>query len=229
VGGTCLSRHPNLASVPLEEKKNFGFDATLVQFARLRMWRDRRARVLFPARLRGETVTTARETRPAEGEFLPYYERYISLVQTGDVLSTLDTQMTETQSLLRALPASSSTYRYAPGKWSINEVIGHLIDSERIFAARALRFARNDPTPLPGFEQDDYVRNSKFDAYPGVELASELESVRRSTVFLFKHLEEPAWMRRGVANNAEVSVRALAYIIAVHELHHREILRNRYL
>lgn len=174
-------------------------------------------------------MTAARASRPVEGEFLPYYEKYIALVPTGDVLSTLDSQMGQTQDLLRGLPASSSTYRYAPGKWSVNEVIGHLIDSERIFTDRALRFARNDATPLPGFEQDDYVRNSKFDAYPIAELASELDSVRGATVFLFKHLEEPAWMRRGIANNAEVSVRALAYIIAGHELHHREILRARYL
>jgi hypothetical protein len=176
-----------------------------------------------------ETVTAARDSRPAEGEFLPYYERYISLVPAGDVLSTLEAQMIETQDLIRALPASISTYRYAPGKWSVNELIGHVIDSERVFSARALRFARNDATPLPGFEQDDYVRNSNFDAYPFAELVSELDSVRRATVFLFKHLEEPAWMRRGLANNAEVSVRALAYIIAGHELHHREILRTRYL
>ena len=108
-------------------------------------------------------------------------------------------------------------------------MIGHLIDSERIFAARALRFARNDPAPLPGFEQDDYVRNSTFDAYPLSELASELEIVRQSTIFLFRHIDEQAWTRRGVANNAEVSVRALAYIIAGHELHHREVLRSRYL
>jgi DinB family protein len=174
-------------------------------------------------------VTAASASRPAEGEFLPYYERYIALVPAGDVLSTLDAQMRETQDLLRGLPASISTYRYAPGKWSVNEVIGHVTDSERIFASRALRFARNDPTPLPGFEQDDYVRNSKFDSYPLAELASELESVRRTTVFLFKHLEEPAWIRRGIANNAEISVRALAYIIAGHELHHRQMLVARYL
>jgi DinB family protein len=174
-------------------------------------------------------LSAARESRPAEGEFLPYYERYIALVPAGDVLSTLDNQMSETQDLLRGLPASISSYRYAPGKWSVNEIIGHVVDSERIFAGRALRFARSDATPLPGFEQDDYVRNSKFDAYPLLELASELESVRRATVFLFKHLEEPAWMRRGIANNAEVSVRALAYIIAGHELHHRRMLVTRYL
>ena len=174
-------------------------------------------------------TAAARASRPVEGEFLPYYERYIALVPEGDVLSTLELQMSETQALLRGLPASISTYRYAPDKWSVNELVGHVIDSERIFAARALRFARNDPTPLPGFEQDDYVRNSSFEAYPFVELASEWDAVRRTTVFLFQHLEESAWMRRGVANNAEVSVRALAYIIAGHELHHREILQARYL
>jgi hypothetical protein len=177
----------------------------------------------------GDIVTVARENRPAAGEFLPYYERYIALVPAGDVLSTLNAQMSDTQALLLGLPASMSTYRYAPDKWSVNQVIGHVIDSERIFAARALRFARNDPQALPGFEQDDYNRNSTFDDYPIAELAMELDAVRRSTVFLFKHLDEAAWMRRGIANNAEVSVRALAYIIAGHELHHREILHTRYL
>ena len=175
------------------------------------------------------TVPSAAATRPAKSEFLPYYERYITLVPDGDVISTLTTQMSETQALLGVLPPSVGTYRYAPEKWSVNEVIGHLIDSERIFAARALRFARNDPAPLPGFEQDDYVRNSTFDGYPLSELASELEIVRQSTILLFRHIDEQAWTRRGVANNAEVSVRALAYIIAGHELHHREVLRSRYL
>jgi len=174
-------------------------------------------------------VAASAAIKPAKGEFLPYYERYINLVASGDVLATLSKQMAETQALLRSLPASVATYRYAPGKWSVNEVIGHLIDSERIFAGRALRFARADATPIPGFEQDDYVSNSSFDRYPLGELASELGSVRESTIFLFKHLQEDAWMRRGIANGAEVSVRALAYIIAGHELHHREILRTRYL
>jgi uncharacterized damage-inducible protein DinB len=196
-------------------------------------WRAQGTGSLFPAGTPGETmpetVRAARESRPGEGEFLAYYERYISLVPEGDVLSTLESQMKETQDLLHGLPASIATYRYAPGKWSVNELLGHLIDSERIFCARALRFARGDATPLPGFEQDDYVRNSKFDAYPLAELAAELDVVRRASVFLFKHLEEPAWMNRGTANNAEVSVRALAYIIAGHELHHRAILQARYL
>lgn len=175
------------------------------------------------------TPVKASATKPAKSEFLPYYEKYIALVPDGDVISTLATQMTETQSLLRCLPASVATYRYAPDKWSVNEVVGHLIDSERIFTERALRFARNDATPIPGFEQDDYVRNATFDAYPLSELASELETVRQSTIFFFRHMDEQAWTRRGRANDAEVSVRALAYIIAGHELHHLEILRTRYL
>jgi hypothetical protein len=174
-------------------------------------------------------VGASAASKPAKGEFLPYYGKYIDLVGSGDVLSTLSRQMAETQALLRGLPASVSTYRYAPGKWSVNEVVGHIIDSERIFAARALRFARGDTTPLPGFEQDDYVRNSSFDSFPLGELASELKCVRESTVLLFKHLEEDAWMRRGIANGAEVTVRALAYIIAGHELHHRKMLQARYL
>ena len=180
-----------------------------------------------------KVVTTIAEspgaTRPAASEYLPYYERYIGLVPEGDVVATLVNQMIETQSLLRALPASVATYRYAPEKWSVNELVGHMIDSERIFTSRALRFARNDPAPMPSFDQNDYVRNATFDSYPLSDLASELEAVRHATIFLFRHMDEHAWSRRGVANNAELSVRALAYIVAGHELHHREILSARYL
>ena len=174
-------------------------------------------------------ASAAGATRPAASEYLPYYERYIAMVPDGDVISTLATQMTDTQTLLQALPASVATYRYAPDKWSVNELVGHMIDCERIFSGRALRFARNDPTPQPGFEQDDYVRSATFDAYPLADLAAELDAVRQATIFLFRHLDEQAWTRTGMANNAEVSVRALAYIIAGHELHHREILSTRYL
>lgn len=175
------------------------------------------------------TLSTASATKPAKSEFLPYYERYIALVPDGDVVATLGSQVSETLALLRSLPSSVATYRYAPEKWSVNEVVGHIIDSERNFAFRALRFARNDPAPIPGFEQDDYIRNATFDAYPLADLASELEAVRQSTVYMFRHLDEAAWTRRGIANNAEVSVRALAYIIAGHERHHREVLLARYL
>jgi len=175
------------------------------------------------------TAMTASSTKPDKSEYLPFYERYIGRVPDGDVVATLANQIGETLTLLRSLTTSVSTYRYAPDKWSVNELVGHIIDSERLFTSRALRFARNDPQPLPGFEQDDYVRNSTFEAYPLSELAAELEAVRQSTVLLFKHMDEEAWTRRGIANNAEVSVRALAYIVAGHELHHREILQTRYL
>jgi len=170
----------------------------------------------------------AREHKPEESEYLPYYGRYIALVSAGDVVSTLEAQMRDSQALLAGISPAVSTYRYAPGKWSVNELLGHVIDTERIFAGRALRFARGDSSPLPGFEQDDYVRNASFNSYPLAELAAELDAVRRSTLFLFRHLSEEAWMRRGMASGAEVSVRALAYITAGHELHHREILRTRY-
>jgi hypothetical protein len=177
----------------------------------------------------GGILTSAREKKPDPAEYLPYYGRYISLVPDGDVLSTLAREMRESQAILAAIPAAVGSYRYAPEKWSVNEMIGHMIDTERIFSVRALRFSRGDTSPLPGFEQDDYVRNASFDSYPLSELAAELETVRRSTLFLFRHLTEDAWMRKGVASNAEITVRALAYIIAGHELHHRGILRSRYL
>jgi hypothetical protein len=167
--------------------------------------------------------------RPDETEYVPYYSKYISLVADGDVLAALEAQIAETLALLRSIPESQAGFRYAPDKWSMKELVGHLIDSERIFAYRALRFARNDKTPLPGYEQDDYIRNASFDNCSLADLAAEFESVRRATLYLFKHLDREAWTRRGLANDSEASVRAIAYIIAGHELHHREILRTRYL
>jgi uncharacterized damage-inducible protein DinB len=167
--------------------------------------------------------------RPEEGEYLPYYGRYISMVSDGNIVTVLSEQLDETLALLRTIPESEGGLRYAPGKWSIRELVGHVIDTERIFAYRALRFARNDETPLAGYEENEYISNASFDDYPLDELAAELKSVRESTIFFFKHLDQAAWQRRGLANESEVSVRALAYIIAGHELHHREILRDRYL
>ncbi|HEY0515376.1 MAG TPA: DinB family protein [Thermoanaerobaculia bacterium] len=167
--------------------------------------------------------------KPEESEYLPYYGKYISLVPEGDILATLDEQIGETAAFLRAIPETQAGFRYAPGKWSIREVVGHLIDAERVFAYRALRFGRDDRTPLPGFEENDYVRNASFGALPLGDLVAELESVRRSTLFLLRHLDAEAWTRRGLANGAEISVRALAYIMAGHELHHRGLLRDRYL
>lgn len=167
--------------------------------------------------------------RPEPTEYQPYYEKYVSLVPPGEILDTLEQQLDTTLTLLRSIPESKGGSRYAPGKWSIKELVGHLIDTERIFAYRALRFARHDQTPLPGFEQDDYIREAAFDECQLADLASEFEHVRRANLYLFRHLNAEAWQRHGVASLGEVSVRALAYIIAGHERHHREILKTRYL
>jgi uncharacterized damage-inducible protein DinB len=167
--------------------------------------------------------------RPAETEYAPYYGKYVSLVAGDDVLASLGDGLPVTLALLRSVPEERANLRYAPGKWSIKELLGHMIDTERIFAYRALRFARGDTTPLSGFEQEDYIRNASFDACSLAALVAEFESVRRATLFLFKHLDGEAWMRNGVASESGVSVRALAYIIAGHELHHTGVLRDRYL
>lgn len=168
-------------------------------------------------------------TRPTSGEYAESYDRYISLVPEGDIVATLERQLDSTIALLRGIDESQANKRYAPDKWSIKELVGHLIDSERIFAYRALRFARNDQTPISGFEQDDYVRSGGFDDRALADLANEFEHVREANIILFGSLEPEAWSRRGPANDVEISVRALAYIIAGHEAHHIEVLKSRYL
>ena len=174
-------------------------------------------------------MTDLKMKRPETTEYAPDYGKYVSLVADGDILTSLDRQLDETLALLAGVSEEQADYRYAPDKWSVKELVGHLIDAERIFGYRALRFARHDKTPLQGFEQDDYVREASFDDYTLSDLASEFAHVRRSNLSLFKHLSGEAWERTGTANDNEVSVRALAFIIAGHELHHLNILRSRYL
>jgi hypothetical protein len=166
---------------------------------------------------------------PDASEFAPYYGRYIALVPAGDVLAALEDQPRETVGLLSILSEEQADFRYAPGKWSVKEMVGHLIDAERVFSYRALRFARGDETPLPSFEQDDYVRNAGSSGRSLTDLTDEFVSVRRATLWLFRSLTPEAWMRRGVASGNPVSVRAIAYIIAGHELHHGRELREKYL
>lgn len=172
-------------------------------------------------------------TRPEDGEYAPYYERYISLVQinseTPDILTALNHQRRQTLLLLSGRTEADGDLRYAPGKWSVKEVLGHLNDTERIMSYRALRIARGDASPIEGFEQDDYVRNSPFQHRPLADLIEDYIAVRRATLSLLCNLDEAAWTRRGVANKNEVTVRALAYIVAGHELHHRQIIVEKYL
>jgi hypothetical protein len=170
--------------------------------------------------------------RPQPGEYAPYYDRYISLIVQQapgeDILERLDQQRRQTMMLLCGRDDEDGDFRYAPGKWSAKEVLGHVCDTERVFAYRALRISRADATPLEGFEQDDYVRNGPFAQRPLSDLVEDFIAVRRSTLSLLRNLDEAAWMRRGIANKNEVTVRALAYIIAGHELHHRRILEEKY-
>jgi hypothetical protein len=166
--------------------------------------------------------------RPQAGEYAPYYERYISLISSNDILTTLDEQRRQMLLLLSCRDDAEGDFRYAPDKWTAKEVLGHVCDTERVFAYRALRIARADATPMEGFEQDDYVRNGPFARRPIADLIGDFIAVRRATLSLLCNLDEADWARRGVANKNEVSVRALAYIAAGHELHHRRILEEKY-
>jgi DinB family protein len=166
--------------------------------------------------------------RPEPAEYAPYYDRYISLIAGPDILGTLDAQRRQMMLLLSGRDEADGDFRYAADKWNAKEVLGHVCDTERVFAYRALRIARGDQTPMEGFEQDDYVRNGPFARAPLGEIVEDYIAVRRGTLTLLRNLQEEAWTRRGVANKNEVSVRALAYIIAGHELHHRRILEEKY-
>jgi hypothetical protein len=166
--------------------------------------------------------------RPEPTEHIPYYRKYIDLVPEGDLLALLDTQHRATQAMLAPLTPQQARHRYADGKWSVTEVIGHLADSERIFAYRALRFARADTTPLPGFDEKAYTPAGRFDDRSLGDVAAEFAAVRAATVALFRGLAGDALARTGIASNGVVSVRALAYIIAGHERHHVALLRTHY-
>jgi len=165
--------------------------------------------------------------RPQAGEFAPYAEKYISLVP-DDVLGALEEQAKQTLQLYSELQEADGDFRYAPDKWSAKEVLGHIIDTERIFTYRALRAARRDRTPMEGFEQDDYVRNGGFGHRALKSLIEEYQSVRAASITLFRSFSGDTWTARGIANQHEVSVRALAFMTAGHELHHVKILRERY-
>lgn len=166
---------------------------------------------------------------PDASEYAPYYGRYISLVTTSDIVATLRTQGQQTKDTLSGLTEEESNFRYAPEKWSIKHVVGHLMDAERVFAYRAMRISRGDKTPIEGFEQDDYVRNGPFEHSRFSDMLEEYVAVRTATVCLFRALNQQEWLRRGIANNNEISVRALAYVVAGHELHHRQVLKEKYL
>lgn len=171
----------------------------------------------------------ARLKKPEVNEYAEYYGRYISLVPEGDIIATLETQTRKFVEFLRALPEAKGDYRYAQDKWSVKEMLGHIIDTERIFAYRALRFARGDKNPLMGFEQDDYVKLSGHGRAKMTDLIDEFELVRKADLLMLKHLDDAAWTRRGTASGNEITVRALANILAGHVEHHWKVLKEKYL
>jgi hypothetical protein len=165
---------------------------------------------------------------PQPSEYAPYYGKYVSLLPNRDIVSILSDQLDRMNTMLFSMDDGDASVPYAPGKWTVKQVLGHITDTERVFAYRALRIARGDKTPLASFEQDDYVANGHFDSVSLTELLQEYVAVRRATMLLFRHLPADASTRRGTASNNEVTVRALAYIIAGHDEHHYRILCERY-
>ncbi len=171
-----------------------------------------------------------RIAKPEAGEYAPYAIQYIGLLpDDGEVLRHLAASLRALRALVGDLPEERLLHRYAPGKWSVKEVVQHIADDERVYAYRALRFARGDTTELPGFEQEPYAAASEADRRSIASLLAELAAVRRGTIELFAGLPRAALFRQGVANGNPMSVRAAAYHIAGHELHHARILRQRYL
>jgi uncharacterized damage-inducible protein DinB len=169
-----------------------------------------------------------KQTRPGAGEYAAIHEKYISLIQGEEIVAVLGAHLRQTIAIFSGRSEREGDFRYAPEKWSVKQVLGHVADAERIFVYRALRIARGDQTPLPGFEQDSYVAEARAGERKLADIAEEFTDVRRASISFFSSLDGEAWQRRGVASGHEVTVRALAYITAGHELHHRRVLEERY-
>jgi len=167
--------------------------------------------------------------KPETSEYNPYYEKYISLIDEGEFMKALEQQPSELRSLLGDLPEEKGKYAYADGKWSIKEVLSHLIDGERIFGYRVLRISRGDETPIEGFEQDGYIENSHANERTFDDLLTELSFQREANLRMLKNLRDDGWKRRGTASENPVSVRALGFIMAGHIRHHMNILKAQYL
>ena len=167
--------------------------------------------------------------RPQPNEAASYYSKYIDRVTSDDIVDVLETQLTEARDFLSGISEEQSLHRYAPGKWSMRELVGHINDTERVFMYRALWFARGFEDPLPSFDQEIGFKAADSDSVSWASHLAEFNAIRSSTLSFFRNLPEDAWMRSGVASDSPVTVRALAYIVAGHVSHHLAILRERYL
>lgn len=166
--------------------------------------------------------------RPPSTEYVEYFDRYVSLVVEEDVLTLMNAQAAAVHAALSGLSDERAAFRYAPGKWTVRESLGHLIDTERVFGYRALSIARGEPFSLPSFEQDDYVARAGHERAPIDELAEEFATLRRSHVLMFRHLDDEAWRRIGIVNQHSTSTRAVAFIMAGHARHHARVFTERY-
>ncbi len=167
--------------------------------------------------------------RPEKTEYAEYYDHYISLVEETDIVLAMQSQLTEMHDLFSQITDEKGLYAYAEGKWTIKELLGHLIDGERVFAYRAFRFSRADHTPLAGFDQNPYVENANYNAVKIEDLFEEFSLLRKSNILFFKNLSEAAWSQTGVASDNPITVRALAYCMVGHPRHHVKILVDKYL
>jgi len=167
--------------------------------------------------------------RPNQGDYSDYYNSYVNLIEGDDIINILYKQNKETQDILNSFSEHKGNYRYADGKWTVKEVVGHLIDTERVFAYRALCIARGEKKSLPGFEQDDYVTEGNFNRRELFELNYEFRLLRESNLLLFKSFTPEMLKQKGFANESSISVLAILFIIAGHELHHIKVLQEKYI
>ena len=166
--------------------------------------------------------------RPSQAEFAPFYVGYVSLVPEADVIQVLEGQAADVRLQTRAFIPAREQFRYAEGKWSVREVLGHMTDAERVFGFRAFCFSRGDENPLPGFDENDYIARAGFDRRSLADLVQEFGQLREANLTILRRLDDEAWRRMGTASGKLVSVRALAYIMAGHVRHHLHILSTRY-
>lgn len=167
-------------------------------------------------------MSQANPGRPVADEYRSFYDTYIRLVPDDDIIALLDTQIAEAVAALAPFTPAQADWRPAPGEWNAKEIVGHLADAERVFVYRALCFARADPTPLPGMDPDGFMAAANFADRSLDDLVDEFAAIRRTSLALFRSLDAAAWARGGVADGSPVSVRALAYIIVGHALHHAQ-------
>lgn len=168
-------------------------------------------------------------TRPEKSEYAEFYANYVALVEETDIVAALQNQVADLENIFAGISEEKSAFAYAEGKWTIKQLLGHLIDGERVFSYRALRISRADQTPLPGFEENSYVANSNFTARTIADMLEELTLLRRSNVIFFNNLSDAARLYTGTASDAKVSVRAIGFIMVGHITHHINILKTRYL